>query len=44
MNAYYFSTSYFKIAPKLQSEKHEYSIALFGISKDEQSKENVRLI
>lgn len=44
INAYYFSTSHFKIAPKMHSVKREYSIALFGLSKDEQTKENIRLI
>lgn len=44
INAYYFITSHFKIALKMHSEKREYSVALFGISKDEQTKENIRLI
>lgn len=44
INAYYFIISHFKIALKMHSEKCEYSIALFGTSKNEQTKENTRLI
>lgn len=41
INVYYFSTSHFRIAPKMHSEKCEHSIALFGISKEERAKENI---